>query len=1092
MKTRLLILFYFAISALKSQTFNGTVLGGIRDNNTEVCFPINVLGVGPISATYGLARVCLTVKHAFDGDLEIRLKAPDGTVVPLSIRNGGGGDNYANTCFTGVAASSITSGFPPYTGNFLPQGFLGSVNNNQNADGIWSLCFKDVSRPDSGTLMNWSLLFSNAPAPQPPPPPVNDNPCTALELPVANNCTYSFFSNYSATNSPGVPPPNCANYLGGDVWFTVAVPSSGIVQVDTKAGIMTDGGMAFYTGTLCTNLTLLKCDDNSSANGYMPMLSASGLTPNSTLWIRVWENRNDNNGTFGICATTPPPQPSCSGNPPAGNTCFVASQICNSEGFCGNTSSAYTVDVWPELSAAFNCGTIQNNSFIKFTAASTSVSFNVWVKNSTKNSGIQMMIYSGGCGLGPVTRFACYSRIPPSVFIPTLVTATGLTPGAVYYIMVDGFNGDVCNYVISANTGVNILTVSPTTAASPNICKGQSVQLTASGGNNVYSWSPATGLSATTGSNVIASPDTTTTNTITSTAPTGCLGTVTKDIIVTVNPKPNLGVDKSITICDGSALDLTTLYATTSLGTVWTFNGVVVSDPANVSVVGFYRLIATNSTGCTDTAMVELIVNNKLHVGSDKVAIFCPGSSVDLTTFYSTTGYTSSWTFNGGIVSNPQSVTIAGIYQLIISDGVSCPDTALLTISFSNNLPGPPFIVNICPKQIPYIWNTKSYTVSGIYYDTLTSSMGCDSIITLQLIIKSNSYSTTNVSICSSLLPYFWNGKSYNASGIYYDTSMNAVGCDSIAALQLTVKAKSYSTTDIGICESQKSFFWNGKTYIASGIYYDTLINSVGCDSIASLQLTIKPEPGKPVASSNSPVCSGKDLQLSVLDISGASYNWTGPGGFVSKAQNPSISSVTTTNGGLYFVNAMINGCSGVTDTANVAILQSPIVNAGVDKQVYEGDTVVLTPYTSATNVSYVWTPDDFILNSDSVKNPLVLGVENITYSLIVRNNNCDSKPDEVFVKVLPRIKPFNIPNSFSPNGDGINDVWNIKDLAAYPNATINVFTRYGQNVFSSTGNTKFWDGTKNNNALSSGIYYYIINMNQTLKPLTGWVAIVK
>ncbi len=137
-----------------------------------------------------------------------------------------------------------------------------------------------------------------------PVPPANDNPCSATPLVVSSVCSYANYTNLNATASPGVPLPFCAGYAGGDVWFTVVVPASGILNFDTQTGVILDGGMAVYSGT-CAALTLVACDDNSSVNGNMPALNLTGLTPGATLWIRVWENGNNNNGTFGICVTNP-------------------------------------------------------------------------------------------------------------------------------------------------------------------------------------------------------------------------------------------------------------------------------------------------------------------------------------------------------------------------------------------------------------------------------------------------------------------------------------------------------------------------------------------------------------------------------------------------------------------------------------------------------------------------------------------------------------------------------------------------------------------------------------------------------------------
>ncbi|MFY7885590.1 MAG: hypothetical protein ACOVOV_12205, partial [Dolichospermum sp.] len=139
----------------------------------------------------------------------------------------------------------------------------------------------------------------------------NDECSGAIALTVSTSCSYTTYSNSGATASTGVTAPGCANYLGGDVWFSAVVPATGVLTVDLQSGVITDSGMAFYSGT-CGSLTLLECDDDDSTNGLMSNISMAGLTPGQTIYIRVWEYGNDNNGTFGICATTTlPPNDPC-------------------------------------------------------------------------------------------------------------------------------------------------------------------------------------------------------------------------------------------------------------------------------------------------------------------------------------------------------------------------------------------------------------------------------------------------------------------------------------------------------------------------------------------------------------------------------------------------------------------------------------------------------------------------------------------------------------------------------------------------------------------------------------------------------------
>jgi hypothetical protein len=125
--------------------------------------------------------------------------------------------------------------------------------------------------------------------------------------------------------------------------------------------------------------------------------------------------------------------------------------------------------------------------------------------------------------------------------------------------------------------------------------------------------------------------------------------------------------------------------------------------------------------------------------------------------------------------------------------------------------------VTICSTQLPYTWNGKSYTAIGNYNDTLVNAAGCDSIASLDLVVNSSTTSITSVSICSNQLPYIWNGKYYISSGSFRDSTTNFAGCDSFSVLNLTVEDTSRSTTQVTICQNQLPYAWNRNLY-ASGV----------------------------------------------------------------------------------------------------------------------------------------------------------------------------------------------------------------------------------------------------------------------------------
>jgi gliding motility-associated-like protein len=115
-------------------------------------------------------------------------------------------------------------------------------------------------------------------------------------------------------------------------------------------------------------------------------------------------------------------------------------------------------------------------------------------------------------------------------------------------------------------------------------------------------------------------------------------------------------------------------------------------------------------------------------------------------------------------------------------------------------------------------------------------------------------------------------------------------------------------------------------------------------------------------------------------------------------------------------------------------------------------------------------------------------------FMAILSDNECPGLPVQFAITVNPSAVPvdISIPNSFSPNGDGSNDLWAIAGLSAYPQNTVEVFNRYGQRIFRSAGYSTSWDGTFNGHPVPPATYYYIVNLKNGKKALSGSVTVVK
>jgi gliding motility-associated-like protein len=187
-----------------------------------------------------------------------------------------------------------------------------------------------------------------------------------------------------------------------------------------------------------------------------------------------------------------------------------------------------------------------------------------------------------------------------------------------------------------------------------------------------------------------------------------------------------------------------------------------------------------------------------------------------------------------------------------------------------------------------------------------------------------------------------------------------------------------------------------------------------------------------------------------------------------------------------YTVNAT-NGCSNFKEQV-ISVYSVPTADAGPDRFVLEGGTAVLLGNGTGNNVTYTWSPATW-LSATGLAQPTVTPSDDITYTLQVASSDGCSATDQVFVKLL---KSPTIPNVFTPNGDGVNDTWVIQYLESYPGATVEIYNRYGQLVFRSTGYTKPWDGSYKGKQVPAGTYYYIINPKNGRQQMSGFVDVVR
>ncbi|WP_299760115.1 gliding motility-associated C-terminal domain-containing protein [uncultured Pontibacter sp.] len=277
---------------------------------------------------------------------------------------------------------------------------------------------------------------------------------------------------------------------------------------------------------------------------------------------------------------------------------------------------------------------------------------------------------------------------------------------------------------------------------------------------------------------------------------------------------------------------------------------------------------------------------------------------------------------------------------------------------------------------------------------------------------------------------------------------------------------------------------------IARETWFRRIVFSGGCSDTSNVaSINVLPLPAAPsVVISNATACFGESVTLAVANANGLEYRWytssTGGNPIFIGAEFP-VDNVTQS--ATYYVEAVSSQecASAVRAPATVTVVTAE-ASAGEDVTIIQGQPVELRGSGGAT---YLWEPATG-LNDPTLQNPVARPEETITYTLTVTTAEGCTDTASVTVEVIPAIE---VPNAFTPNGDNVNEVWEIKNYENYPDMRVEVFNRWGNKIFSSKGYGVPWDGTYNGKELPVATYYYLIYLRSTNEaPLSGNVTIIR
>lgn len=528
-----------------------------------------------------------------------------------------------------------------------------------------------------------------------------------------------------------------------------------------------------------------------------------------------------------------------------------------------------------------------------------------------------------------------------------VISNAQLTDGGVYELTatLDGCSASA----VTATANVKAKPSQPTISNNGPLCTGETAVLSTTDIADQYVWTGVSGFTGTGNQVSIATVDASKAGEYQLyVVINGCqseLATTTLEI----NEKPALPViTNNSPLCSGETLELSSNIFIGGIYTWYGPTGTVLGGTDNLTL----NNIQVNQQG---DYSIEVVVNGcKSDRASSTVSVkqtpaqatiasnspVCVGENIQLTA-NTVIGATYAWSgpavFNS-LDQNPQinnaQLINGGIYTLLITvDGCTSP-ASTVEVRVENCA---------CP-----IDNNDVQQPATTYY--------CGNTGLLQL-----TGSTPTPNGGSYRWEYSTDGSNYNpASG--------------------TNNQRDYQTVDLGV----------GQHYFRR-IYYTT--TGIICDEPSNvLVIEVREKPVLSIPTNNGPLCEGQDLQLQLVALPGANYNWSGPGGFVSVQQNPVINGVGLTDAGTYTVFAEINGCNSDVQSTQVEIKAKPATPQIISNSpVCEGGDIELQ-VTAIAGASYEWTgPVSGLANQASIVIPSVTTAQQGNYSLRVLVNGCYS-----------------------------------------------------------------------------------------------------
>jgi gliding motility-associated-like protein len=686
--------------------------------------------------------------------------------------------------------------------------------------------------------------------------------------------------------------------------------------------------------------------------------------------------------------------------------------------------------------------------------------------------------------------------------------------------------------------------------ASVETCPTTPVQLTAYGGIS-YSWTPAAGLSNSNIANPMASPEVTTNYTVTITNADGCVDYANVLVKVTTDVSRSISIEASSNnVCPGTLVTFTAIPVNGGNLPVyqWQVNGVnagVNSPSFNTSALVDGDKVTCIMTSNAQCAPVGNVTSNSITMNVSTNTItsvsiaaaqnnICEGTIVNFIATPVNGGSTPiyQWKVNG-VNAGVNSANFSSD-TLINGDKVSCMMTSsssacsvsanvvsnVITIVMNANLTPSVSIAasqnNVCEGTTVNFTATPvnggstpvfQWQINGINTGMNSTTLSSNSLVNGDKVtchITGNARCATPSGATSNVVTMVINP--YVTPSITIAASTNNICPGELITFNANPLngglAPAYQWQVNGLNEGNNTATFASTTFVNGDVVKCIITSNAPCTAIPtansnSIIVVVNPpvSPSVDITVSANNICYGDRITFTAIPKNGGNapvYQWKVNGNPTGTNSNKFISSNLNNNDVVSCFLTSNTHCAvpvtAISNNISMFINPLPIVYAGEDKTIEKGDNIKLTA-TASGNVSDVtWSPSAG-LNDYKSFSPTASPDNTTLYTVTVRSSGGCTSTATVKITVLIKIT---IPNTFTPNGDGTNDVWEIKNLTDYADSYVKVFNRWGAEVYRSSGNADAWDGTRKGKPLPAGTYYYIINLNKNTPPITGYVLLIR